>query len=93
MSPEINRKARESKNSYSKVLKDLGPYLTLGLQLAISVGVFVLLGWWLDAKFETAPRWIIICSIAGSVVGLYNFFKTIAVQEKKRKKEESGNKK
>jgi hypothetical protein len=36
------------------VTKDFGPFLTLGLQLAISVVVFFFIGYWLDGKFGMA---------------------------------------
>lgn len=42
-----------------------GPYLTLGLQLALSVVAFFFLGRWLDGKFGTDP-WLML---AGLVVG------------------------
>ena len=33
--------------------KDVGPYVGLGLQLAVTVTVMVFLGIWLDGQFET----------------------------------------
>ncbi|MBX2990739.1 MAG: AtpZ/AtpI family protein [Bacteroidetes bacterium] len=47
------------------VAKDFGPFLTLGLQLAISVVVFLFIGYWLDGKFGTSP-W---CTIGGAFLG------------------------
>lgn len=45
--------------------KDFGPFLTMGLQLAISVVVFFFIGYWLDGKFGTSP-W---CTIGGAALG------------------------
>ena len=54
----------------------LGTYLTLGLQLALSVTVFFFVGRWLDGQFATAP-W---CTITGLLVGItggfIKFFRT-----------------
>lgn len=46
--------------------RDAGPFLTLGLQLTISVVVFLFLGRWLDQKFDTSP-WLML---AGAVIGV-----------------------
>ncbi len=45
-----------------------GPYLTLGLQLAITVVAFFFLGRWLDDKFGTAP-WLMLAGLAVGVAG------------------------
>jgi F0F1-type ATP synthase assembly protein I len=45
-----------------------GPYLTLGLQLAITVVVFFFLGRWLDGKFGTDP-WLMLAGLAVGVTG------------------------
>jgi F0F1-type ATP synthase assembly protein I len=45
-----------------------GPYLTLGLQLAITVVVFFFLGRWLDGKFGTDP-WLMLAGLALGVTG------------------------
>jgi ATP synthase protein I len=45
-----------------------GPYLTLGLQLALTVVVFFFLGRWLDGKFGTAP-WLMLAGLALGVAG------------------------
>ena len=56
---------------------DIGNYLGLGLQLAVTVIVMVFLGIWLDKKFDTNPWLTIICSLLGISAGLYNFIKTV----------------
>ena len=45
-----------------------GPYLTLGLQLAVTVVVFFFLGRWLDGKFGTDP-WLMLAGLAVGVAG------------------------
>lgn len=60
-------KAEKTKFGGSKKnpVRDFGPFLTLGLQLAISVVVFFFIGYWLDGKFGTAP-W---CTLGGAFLG------------------------
>ena len=65
----------------------LGPYLTLGLQLAISVVVCFFLGRWLDSVFDTTP-WLMIAGLAlGITGGFISFFRTVIALGKKEDEE------
>jgi ATP synthase protein I len=57
--------------------RDIGNYLGLGLQLAVTVGAMVYLGIWLDEKFDTNPWLTVSCSLLGIFAALYNFIKTV----------------
>ncbi|MCX7735262.1 MAG: AtpZ/AtpI family protein [Candidatus Kapabacteria bacterium] len=59
--------------------------MNLGWQLAITIGIMALLGWWLDKYFQTSPILIIIFSLFGIAAGLVNFFKTVLNNSKKDK--------
>lgn len=61
----------------SKVYRDVGPYVGLGMQLALTVTVMVFLGIWLDGKFELSPILTIIFASLGVFAGLYNFIKSV----------------
>ena len=52
-----------------------GSYLTLGLQLAITVVVFFFLGRWLDARFGTDP-WLMLAGLAVGIGGGLTAFLT-----------------
>ncbi|MGB2958549.1 MAG: AtpZ/AtpI family protein [Bacteroidota bacterium] len=58
-------------------------YLTMGMQLALSVIVFFFLGRWLDGMLETAP-WLMIAGLAVGIVGGFIKFFTTAVSLGKR---------
>lgn len=64
-------------------LQSLSPYLTLGIQLAITVIVFFFLGKYLDEKFETTPWLMITMIFVGSVGGMIKFFQTVTELSKK----------
>jgi len=66
-----------SPKSRKNISKELGPYLNLGWQMAITILLMVLLGWWLDGKFHTSPWLIVICSLFGVVAGMYSFIRTV----------------
>ena len=54
-----------------------GPYLTLGIQLAITVVVMFFVGRWCDERFSTAP-WLMITALAfGCTGGLIKFIRTV----------------
>jgi len=51
-------------------LKAYLEYLTLGTEIAVSAGGPILIGYWLDRKFDTLP-WI---TLAGVFTGIVLFF-------------------
>jgi F0F1-type ATP synthase assembly protein I len=60
-----------------------GPYLTLGLQLSLTVIVFFFLGKWLDGALGTAP-WLMLSGIfVGIVGGMIRFLKSAVALGKK----------
>lgn len=61
----------------SNFYKDVGPYVGLGLQLAVTVTVMVFLGIWLDGQFETKPILTIVFAFFGVFAGLYTFIKSV----------------
>lgn len=71
----------------SKVLYELGPYLNLGMQLAVTIVLMVFLGKWLDNKFDTSPWFIISLSLFGVIAGMYNFLKVALSANKSKKKQ------
>jgi ATP synthase protein I len=67
----------------NKVYREVGPYLGLGMQLAVTVTIMVFVGIWLDEKFNSKPILTIICSVFGIFAGMYNFIKTVLKSDKK----------
>ena len=73
----------DEEEQYSKAMRESGPYLTLGIQMAITVAAFSGLGYWLDNRFNTSPLWIAILSGLGAVMGLAYFLLTVTRLSKK----------
>ena len=67
---------------------EFGPFLTLGLQLALAVGAFAALGWWLDTKFETTPWLLLTGVILGAVGGGISFIKAATALGNKQDKKQ-----
>ncbi|MFA6542481.1 MAG: AtpZ/AtpI family protein [Bacteroidota bacterium] len=68
-------------------MRSIAPYLTLGIQLALTVVVFFFIGKYADEYFGTAP-WLMIAGIAaGSIGGMTKFFKTVIALGNKEEQE------
>jgi len=75
----------EDDSGIAKSLRDVGPYLTLGLQLAVTIVAFVLIGSWLDKKFSQNFIFTLIAGVLGIGIGLYNLIRTVTFLEKRSK--------
>lgn len=75
----------ESDSGVAKSIRDVAPYLGLGLQLAVTVVAMVLLGSWLDKKLSLNYILTLIFGFLGIGIGLYNLIKTVTALEKKSK--------
>lgn len=67
----------------ANALREVAPYLTLGIQLAAAVIVFFLIGWWLDTRQGTTPLFTLIGILVGFIGGMIKFLKSISALIKK----------
>lgn len=83
------------KSKWQHGLSEVTPYLSIGIQLAATMVVYVGIGWLIDRWQETTPVFLIV----GSVVGMVAFFAQLIRVSKelsdknaanKRKGEEAG---
>lgn len=51
----MNQDEKDKKSDKQNIYKEIAPHLNLGLQLATTIGVCIILGWWLDKKFDLSP--------------------------------------
>ena len=79
-------KETEDLKNTAKILKDVGPYLGTGFQLAITVVAMIFLGRWLDSLTGKDPLFTLVLSFLGVGAGLYNFIKTVIDLSKKTEK-------
>ncbi len=70
-----------------KVLRETGPYLTLGIQLVLTILIFFGAGDWLDHHFHTTPLWIAVFTTLGSIAGLIYFIVTVLQLQKNSEKQ------
>lgn len=60
----------KSNTGWQSSLHDAGPYLTIGIQLAATMIVYVIGGYLVDRWLDTTPIFLIV----GSIVGMVAFF-------------------
>jgi len=72
---------------FAESLKAASPYLTLSLQLAITVVVFFFIGKYADEYFGTKPWLMVAAILLGAVGGLMKFFKTVIALSNKEEHE------
>lgn len=75
----------DENSGFAKSVREVGPYLGLGLQLAVTIVAMVLLGSWLDKKFDSGYVFTLIGGIVGISAGIYNLIKTVNDLEKRSK--------
>ena len=66
-------------SGYRRAMKDVGPYLTLGLELGLTMVAWSVIGYLLDQWLETLP-WL---TMAGALVGMVSVFIQLARAAKK----------
>lgn len=70
-------------------LGQIGSYLTIGLELAVVLLVFIFLGRYLDSRWGTEPWLLITGAAVGFIAGFYNLFRTLSrLNGSEKKKEE-----
>lgn len=77
---------KDTDNDRKPMYAEIGPFLGLGVQLAVTVVLMVLIGNWLDEKYHKAPLFLIIGACLGTFAGMYNLIKAVLDIEKKTKK-------
>ena len=75
----------DENSGFAKSVREVGPYLGLGLQLAVTIVAMVLLGSWLDNKFDAGYVFTLIGGVVGISAGIYNLVKTVNELEKRSK--------
>ncbi len=75
----------ENDSGFAKSLREVGPYLGLGLQLAVTIVGLVFIGDWIDRKFNFKYVFTLVFGFLGIGIGIYNLIKTVTELEKRKK--------
>ncbi len=80
-------KDHNDKQKFTKLYKDIGPYMGLGTQLAVTMVLMFFVGKWLDGELNTFPWLTIIFSFLGGFAAIYNFIKEVLKINDEKKKD------
>ena len=73
----------------------LSTFAGVGLQFAVAIVLFVLLGQWVDRKLGTAPVFLMTGVFVGGGAAFYSLYKRITAAQRaddeRRRRERSGN--
>lgn len=76
---------------------NLSSFAGIGLQFAIAIVLFLLMGQWVDKKLGTAPVFLMIGVFIGGGGAFYNLYRRITLAQKaddeRRRNERTGNSK
>jgi ATP synthase protein I len=65
--------------------KGIGPYIDLGLQFAVAIGLGVGLGYFADGKLNTFPLFLVLGLVVGATSGFLNIYRAVFPGKKMHK--------
>ena len=68
----------KASESMREAYRELAPFMTIGLQLALTVIAFYFVGYWADQKFATSPLCSLIGIALGMIGGFVKLFRSVA---------------
>ena len=75
---------RRAEKAEEPLLAEMGRYAHLGFQLALSTGLFLLVGWWLDSRIGTVPLLTIVGALGGAAAGFYSVVRQVLSEPTRR---------
>ena len=70
------KKGESEAEKRRRVIKELSPYATLGIELVLAILFCAYGGYWLDKQFDSSPVFLLILTFLGAAAGMVNFIKT-----------------
>lgn len=83
----MERSGGDAGGEKQSTLPTLARYSGHGLTLALSMGLFLLAGWWLDGRVGTTPIFTITGALVGAAGGFYHMIYHLLLRPKERKGE------
>jgi F0F1-type ATP synthase assembly protein I len=68
--------ASQQQKPHNDGLRELAPLMNMGMELAITVGVFGGIGWLIDKYAQTSPLWFAVLLVLGVISGMVKMLRT-----------------
>ena len=59
----------------------------IGLQLGLTIVVFVFAGVWLDDRLHSSPWFVLICTFTGAFGGFYSIYRRVMASQRRNEKD------
>ena len=73
----INNHNPDKQAGIGSPYRNVGAYLTLGIQFVVTILLCVFAGHWADGKFDSSPLLTLIGGLLGIAAGFYHFIRTV----------------
>ncbi|MDP4199756.1 MAG: AtpZ/AtpI family protein [Bacteroidota bacterium] len=77
MTDDLKSRAEREMAEQQKAMREMGPYMTMGIQLVLTILAFFGLGYWLDSTHHSGSLWRVVCTGFGAFAGLTYFVLTV----------------
>jgi F0F1-type ATP synthase assembly protein I len=77
MTDHESENPEESPSNTVKDLPGVAAFMTMGLTIAITIGVGVFLGIWADNEWGGAPLWLVIGLVLGTVAAVVSVLQQV----------------
>ena len=74
---------------WNQSIREVGPYIHLGMQFAITIILGLFGGLWLDRKIHTTPLFLIIGFFLGAISGFWSIYRTVYLKNQKNQNRET----
>ena len=71
-----------------KILDEIGLYTDVGIRFAVTIIIFLFLGYWIDNRFGSKPVFIVLFVFLGASAGFYNLYRVLMTRLKKNNEKE-----
>lgn len=75
---------REGGDEGRSLWAETGQYMGFGLTWALSVLLFLMVGWWIDGKIGTEPLFMILGAFLGAGAGFYSLYQHVIAAGERR---------
>lgn len=65
-------------------MREMAPFINLGMELCASMAGAGILGWFIDKTFGTEPTWLVVLLILGIIGGMTRFIRTALTLSSKK---------
>lgn len=87
--PDMNPPVEDERGAPESPLVQLAHFSGHGLTIALSTGLFLMGGWWLDGKVGSRPLFTIVGALTGAGAGFYSVVQHLVLLPRERARKDA----